>query len=882
MPGSTEATQEADRGAADGHVLRGRRDGNGRAPVQELAASVTPLRTAAALSEQALRALPGVAVLVFDPDLRLISVGGDALAESAFEGLAGCDAGAALASHLSPEVVAGLSDALLGETIAFERGRGHVAVNPLRTATGEVVGGVAVSRAAAPDVVAAPPRRSIERMLEPPALPPFAVSRLALTVRLARSSSARVVLLTAPAGFGKTTLLAQWAPMSGRPVAWVTLDSACNDQGLLADALIAALGRIEAAAEPAGHEAPEGDRLSRLADLASTRKPFVLAVDDAHELASPEALAVVGCLIGNLAPKAQVAIASRSRLDLPLGRLLGRRSLVQLTARDLAFSAAEAAALAAACGLDVPARDVEALVQRSDGWPAVVSLAIAALQERGDGRIPADAGRRSIADYVRDVVLRDLPSDEARFVVDSSVLERVNGPLCDAVLERRDSTLMLERLGVANVPLVALDEAGDWYRCNPVLRDILCAELQRRDADAAEQLHLRASRWCEEHDRTDDAARHARLAGDLARAGDLVARSLAGHVLGGDGSSLPALLAGFERRDISASSQLAVAKAWVSLAHGQIEATRYWSAVADGAARAGNGDASMDVRAPRALIDAVLATDGVAAMERAAHAAYELDGPRSAWRPLSCYLEGAGAALRGEREHASSRLREGEQLSAISAPSLRPRILAQLAALAHDEGDLEAARGLAREADAAAHELGLDDAAGTAPVDALMAALLARDGAEAQARERAERALAKLDAATTMADWMAAQVRLLVAEALVQLGDAPQARTLEARACREIRAGARDASVLCERLQSLQATLDAFPAVTISGARHLTAAELRVLRYLPTHLSFRQIGERLFLSRHTVKTEAISTYRKLGVNSRSAAVARARELGLLS
>jgi LuxR family maltose regulon positive regulatory protein len=150
-----------------------------------------------------------------------------------------------------------------------------------------------------------------------------------------------------------------------------------------------------------------------------------------------------------------------------------------------------------------------------------------------------------------------------------------------------------------------------------------------------------------------------------------------------------------------------------------------------------------------------------------------------------------------------------------------------------------------------------------------------------KARDRLGRATARLAAPGWMPSWMRAQTQMVLAQARLQLGDAPAARTLERAARRAVEDGARDAPVLCQRLASLQATLEAFPSVSLPGSGHLTTAELRVLRYLPTHLSFRQIGERLYLSRHTVKTEAISAYRKLGVNSRSDAVRQAQELGIL-
>jgi LuxR family maltose regulon positive regulatory protein len=179
------------------------------------------------------------------------------------------------------------------------------------------------------------------------------------------------------------------------------------------------------------------------------------------------------------------------------------------------------------------------------------------------------------------------------------------------------------------------------------------------------------------------------------------------------------------------------------------------------------------------------------------------------------------------------------------------------------------------------YEHGLENGSGGAIVEALSALDFAKHGSEAKARDRMERAAANLATPGWRPSWMQAQMEIVLAQAHLQLGDAPAARDLERAARRAIQEGARDATALRRRLTSLRATLDAFPAVSVPGSGHLTTAELRVLRYLPTHLSFRQIGERLYLSRHTVKTEAISAYRKLGVNSRSDAVRQARELGIL-
>jgi LuxR family transcriptional regulator, maltose regulon positive regulatory protein len=860
------------------------------------------LRGAAPLAEQVLHELPGVAVLVFNQDLRVISAGGDALLSNVGspDRLVGHDIVDVLAEQPAAAAAGRYREVLGGATLAYAgrspAGTRQMRLKPLRSAAGEVVAGLALIQtqtaaaadADAPDIVFQP---AIARLLAPPAAGRNAVGRRALMLRLAQASEASVVLLTAPAGYGKSTLLSQWAAAESRPFTWVTLDAA-HGADVLVDAILAALAAVEPVAEDVAAairtvaSRADGGGVSVLSDfLAARTRPFVLVLDNAQHLVSPAALRVLGALMHSLPTHAQLVISSRMELDLAYGRLVARRALIRLTARELAMSAAEGAALLAAAGLELSSRQAEVLVRRTAGWPVLLSLVASALQEADQERVDVaavDGRERIVEQYLRDEFLRPLPRETMHFLLATSVLERMSGPLCDALLEREDSARTLGRLADSNLPLIPLDRKGDWYRYNPFLRDVLQAELARGDARAVGELHRRASDWWQGRGDLGAAVRHARLAGSVARAGELVTRALPEYLLG-EHRSIGQLVDDFPRSEIATSPALGAAKAWAALADGRMEASRYWSAVAEGAMQAAEGDGEdVGVRASLRLLRAAIAADGAAAMRRDATAAYELEPPGSPWRPLTCYLAGVGAALTGERSHARLLLREGDQLSAIAAPALRPRILAELALLAHAEDDLDAARELAEAADACAREQGRDDRADTAIVDAVMALTLAREGSEARARERTRAAIEKLDLRTWLPPWHDAQVRLLLAEAKLQLGDAPGARALEKQAAVALRAGARDAASLCERLLSLRATLDAFTNASIPGAGHLTAAELRVLRHLPTHLTFRQIGERLYLSKHTVKTEAISTYRKLGANSRSEAVRRAHELGILT
>jgi LuxR family maltose regulon positive regulatory protein len=432
--------------------------------------------------------------------------------------------------------------------------------------------------------------------------------------------------------------------------------------------------------------------------------------------------------------------------------------------------------------------------------------------------------------------------------------------------------------------IVPLDQGGEWYRLSPVLRDMLRSRLRRGEPGAEAEIHARASRWWEAQGDVEAAVHHARLAGDIPRAGALVGRILPAYELSGRTARLAQLLAEFADDELRSSPVLAVAMAWACLTAGPAEACHHWGAVAQGAAVQPLPaiDGALDDGAGPAfvLLRTAVAAHGVAAMGADAVLAASVTPPGSPWVALCRYYEGVAAELTGDRGHARQCLDDGLRLAAIAAPALRASILAQLELIARDEGDGERARTLAEDADAMLHEHGLEGHPDTVIVDAVWALMLAKEGHETQARERVRRAVQKLEARSS-APWSEAQARIVLAHARLCLGDGPGARALEAQARRAVETGAADAASLKEQLESLRLTLDAFPATTIPGAGHLTAAELRVLRYLPTHLSFREIGERLFLSRHTVKTEAISTYRKLGVNSRAEAVSHARDLGIL-
>ena len=857
------------------------------------AAAAEPTETSR-LAGLALDAVPGSAIVVFDLDLRVRLAGGGALGieVDSPDDLVGRRVRDVLPPEIALAATPHCRSALAGResTCAVRSPDGRTAfvveTKPLRSASGDVIAGLAVARNLSPAETSLPaavagfaPADGPDRpRFQPPPLHPEAVARHTLMVRV-ETAGAQVVLMTAPAGSGKTTAAAQIAA-AGRRCAWISLDERHNDPAMLTETIRAAIASIEGV-QPPGAGVAGGIELLAEA-VAECPAAFVLVLDDAHHLHARAALGVVACAMQNVPRGSLLVIGSQTEIDLRQGTLAAGRSLLHLRAPDLAMSAAECAALVAGRGVEISAQDVEALARRTAGWPAGVSLLTTAMAAQGETTGLDDVGgwEPSVAAYLREAVLESLPEDRRSFLRESSVIEELSGPICDAALGRSDSGRILRRLAAGNVPMTVIDQRGPQYRLNPLLREMLAQELNAEDPAVAARLHLRASEWCEEHGDMEHALHHAHRAGAMGRAARLVAQALPGYVLSCR-HPVADLVREFEPEEFRREHHLALARGWDALCSGAAEATTYWAAVAEGAVTRLDADAPDSGVGELALLRAAAAAGGVSEMASEAELAYRTEAADSAWRPLACYLGGAAAELMGDREHARARLREGEQLAAIGAPTLRPQILAQLSQLAVGDDDPETSRQLAATADAMRYEHDLEGAAGGAIVEALSALGNATDGNEAKARDRAGRATAALDTPGWMPSWMRAQTQIVLAQAHLRLGDAPVARTLERAARRAIEEGARDAPVLCERLASLRATLDAFPSVSIPGSGHLTTAELRVLRYLPTHLSFRQIGERLYLSRHTVKTEAISAYRKLGVNSRSDAVRQAQELGIL-
>jgi len=701
--------------------------------------------------------------------------------------------------------------------------------------------------------------------LRPPPGRPDAVLRSDLVARLLGAAGVRVVLLAAGAGFGKTTLLAQWAERDGRPFAWVSLDAADDDPAALLADVTEALGAA-------------GRRGSAAVTAAS--RPFVLVLDDLHVLRAPESLALVSELADRLPAGSQLAIAGRCEPALPLARWCVRGDLLRIGAEQLAMGPAEAGDLLGA-DLDVPAGELDALVRRTEGWAAGLRMAGIRLREqRAAGRAgPGFAGHdRLVADYLRDEVLGPLGPEATRFLVDTSPLDRLSGPLCDAVLGRRGSAATLRSLERSNLFVRPVDGAAGWYRCHPLLSDMLRVELHLHDPALEVELHRRASRWHEAAGDPAEAIRHARAAGDAARVGDLVWAGLLPRLWRGERGAIEGWLADLDEAAIAAHPALALAAAWCRLERGDVPGCRRWAAIAEGAAGGPLPGGPASPAAAAAILRAHAAEDGLARMAEDAARGSAGDAAGS-WCGLCALLEGTARRLLGDHEGARARLTTAEHLS-TGAPSPRVRALAQLAALAADEGDWDGAGALVARARAAGARHRLDGDASAIELSAVSALVEARLGRPAEAASDARRCLRLLASAQHVPPWLAVDARVLLARASLLVGDAGASRA-RLREARPAAAGMPDAGTLPVRLAETWRKAEAFPRAGVLAPTALSRAELRVLRLLPTHLTYREIGERLHVSQCTVKSQALSAFRKLDVSSRSQVVERAGALGLL-
>jgi LuxR family transcriptional regulator, maltose regulon positive regulatory protein len=719
------------------------------------------------------------------------------------------------------------------------------------------------------------------------------VSRTALVNRLRAAGAFPCVVVVAPPGYGKTTVLAQWAAKDARRFAWVSIDRRDNDPLILLRHLTAALDSIdpidprllETLASP--QTSVWSSVMPRLAaHLASGKSPFVLVLDDVDLLESKDSTAIVTTLIENLPARSIVALAGRTQPKLPVSSFRVGGPLLEFGPYELALSRREGEMLLKACAIDLDEEATVELLDRTEGWAAGIYLsAMAARDSVGSidpgGVVEIGGDDRYLADYLEDECLSELSPELLEFVRRTSVLEKVCGPLCDAVLERTDSAAALSVLERLDVFLVPLDRHREWYRYHNLFRDLLRRKLADDEPELISALNARAAAWFEEHDRPESALGYAHAAGDPDRAARILSSIALKAQTSGRAATLESWLRPFDDDDrLERYPAVAIHGCRTHAFRGRPkEAERWLKAAERGAVSRRKGVAS--VRPCIAVMRSAMCSSGPAQMRADAVAARSKLPRGAGWRPSALLVEGAAALLLGDDAKADSILAEASlEAERLGSNETRVIALGERSVLAGARGDYREAEALAAEACNLMEDTELKDYSTSALALAASARGMLRHGMWEKARHQLTLAENLLPRLTYALPWLAVQVRLEVGYACVTVRDRKGAE----RMLEEVRAilGVRPKlGVLSAGVDALADEIEDMPEDGPSSNSALTAAELRLLPLLATHLSFREIGERLFVSRNTIKTQAISVYRKLGVSSRSEAIARASELGLV-
>lgn len=719
--------------------------------------------------------------------------------------------------------------------------------------------------------------------LHPPALRSGLVYRKRLVDQLDEPET-DVVTVVAPAGYGKTTALAQWAETASTGSAWLTLSEGDNEVRTL-------LLRIAASLLRSGVDIPiDTSRLSSsekadptssvLDDLfrafGQVEQPFALILDNAQLLRHRSSIEIVREMVRQLEGRIRVIISSRSDLELPTADLRAHGRLLELTEADLALTAEEVNQLLEGMGRG-KRLVAEELTNATDGWPAALSLIVGANRngmERSASFRPEGA-HRFISEFIHEEILPPLPETLREFLKQMSPLERISGPLSEAVAGTPEAPKLLRNMATDTHLVHPIEGDNGWYEMNRVVRRVLQVELEDNDPETSANIHTRAARWYEANGMPLEAIGHARKAGDSTAFANLVERLIKAHYVAGHAADVLMWMEWLESNvPLIHYPNLAAIGALVHIQEGNtLEATR-WLEAAD------QEPLDPDTGAVFWTVRAAMTSSGVEQMVQDIEMALEVGGRASRWLPAILVTKGLAHLMEGETELAESCFVEAAKIG-LENQSLSSVVLAlgQRALLAIGRKEWDLASELARQALEIIDEHGYDGYH-TSSLALIAAARCARrdnDIRKAQAHlARASLARTRLSAAMP---GESVQILTEMARAYVELSDVPGARTL-IREAEDIVIQRPHLGVLPPQVKSVKDSLDALGPGTV-GLSALTKAELRLLPFLATNLSFPEIGDELYISRHTVKTQAMSIYRKLGTSSRSDAVAKAYETGLL-
>jgi LuxR family maltose regulon positive regulatory protein len=730
-----------------------------------------------------------------------------------------------------------------------------------------------------------------------PLVRPGTIGRSSLVERLARDGRP-IVSVAAPAGYGKTTLLAQWAERNGQAFAWVSVDEGDNDAKVLLTYVAEALNAVEpvgqrvfdALASP-GSSVP-GSVVPRLGSaLSSMISPVALVLDDVHLLRNSECRAALSVLADHVPGGSRLVLAGRAEPPLRVARLRAEGKLMEIGPGDLSLTPAEAAALLRAAEVMLGEDEVAELHRRTEGWPVGLYLAALYLREGGTlGQAAFGGDDRFVSEYVEAELLARLSERQRAFLTRTAVLERMCGPLCEAVLELPGSGAVLADLSRSNLLLVPLDRRGQWFRYHHLFRDMLLAELERQEPGLIPVLRRRAAGWCLRHDLAEEALEYSIAVRDVDTAARLVEQLWFPAYRQGRLATLQRWFQWLESQGgIGDRPVVAVQAATLATTTGRPAEAERW---ADAVDRWQDQDPARPddpyAEGWAAFLRANLCRYGVEQMRADADESARKWAAANFVGPAAVVLQGIARVLCGDPDGGDAFFQDtisifpqdAISIGEVGAPDVLAVALCERSLVAIARNQWSQADVMATEADAVLRRAGIEDCYATPLVCAVRARIAMHRGDVPAARRELVNAQ-RLRHLLSYADPpLAVQARIEMIRAYLALSDFGGARTLM-REIDDVLRRRPGLGTLVGEAQALRTQIAKVRGSGVPGASALTAAELRLLPLLSTHLSFAEIAAELFVSPNTAKTHAVSIYRKLDAGTRGQAVARARELGLL-
>jgi LuxR family maltose regulon positive regulatory protein len=723
--------------------------------------------------------------------------------------------------------------------------------------------------------------------LQAPQLRARIVARDRLVERLVSGARGKLTVVSAPAGWGKTTAVLEWRQRAGhgRPFAWVTLDTDDSDPARFWASVVYAIdrvlpGRVAAAARLVDARRTDIEHLvvpHLVNGLAESGEPLVLVLDDYQTVQSSEVSAQLDLLVEALPPGVNITIVSRARPDLDLARLRVQGELTELLTADLRFSTAEAAELLLdTLGLRLSADDVHALQKCTEGWAAALQLAALSLQVR-QGQDAAAAIRdfsghdQHLVDYLGAEVLDGLDDDVASFLVQTSILSRMTPSLCDAVTGRDDSAQMLRRVEGANLFVVRLDAGQQWFRYHRLFADVLRLRLAASPPGEVAELHRRAAAWYDDEGAATDAVRHALLAHDPAAAHAIVSKHWNSWYNLGRLRTVSDWLDALGDDRVRRDAWLSAARVLVWADEGRLDELDAWLDV--------DSERTVDSY-PYAIMRALhrfKSGDLTRADEELRRAEALRTQTHPFWPTVELCVRGVTSYWTGDNATARSALASAMTLArSYGNVAGHTYALGYLAVIAVEDADVAVAeRRLDQLRSQGSAQPDLDEHF-VAALPHLAAGLLA------QARGDPRGAAGPLERAVAVARRGAGRLERVATLAALgrcvdQLGDRQRSLALMTEATALLNScpdPGRAAALVADQPGARRAR-------PRTGGTTLTTREAAVLRLLPGGLSLREIADELFVSHNTIKTHSRTLYRKLSVTTREQAVRVAREQRLL-